>query len=228
MIRFDNVGMRYGPENEVLSDVSFHLKPGSFHFLTGKSGAGKSSLLKLVYLSRQPSRGLIHMMGQDLNTASRDTLVSMRQRIGVVFQDYRLLEHLSTFDNVALPLRIKGASEGQVQQEVGELLAWVGLADHQNELPSTLSGGQKQRASIARAVVITPKILLADEPTGNVDDEMALRLMQLFVELNKVGTTLLIATHDTRWVDRYAAPQLHLDDGRLSFLPSHQPLAIDP
>jgi cell division transport system ATP-binding protein len=228
MIRFDNVGMRYGPENEVLSDVSFHLEPGSFHFLTGKSGAGKSSLLKLVYLSRQPSRGLIQMMGQDLNTASRDTLVSMRQRIGVVFQDYRLLEHLSTFDNVALPLRIKGASEDQVQQEVGELLAWVGLEDHQNELPSTLSGGQKQRASIARAVVIAPKILLADEPTGNVDDEMALRLMQLFVELNKVGTTLLIATHDTRWVDRYAAPQLHLNDGRLSFLPSHQPLAIDP
>ena len=115
-----------------------------------------------------------------------------------------------------------------MQQEVGELLAWVGLEDHQNELPSTLSGGQKQRASIARAVVIAPKILLADEPTGNVDDEMALRLMQLFVELNKVGTTLLIATHDTRWVDRYAAPQLHLNDGRLSFLPSHQPLAIDP
>ncbi len=228
MIRFDNVGLRYGPGDEVLSDVSFHLEPGSFHFLTGKSGAGKSSLLKLVYLSRQPSRGLIHMMDQDLNTASRDTLVSMRQGIGVVFQDYRLLEHLSTFENVALPLRIKGASEDQVQEEVSELLAWVGLADHLHELPSTLSGGQKQRASIARAVVTAPKILLADEPTGNVDDEMALRLMQLFVEMNKVGTTLLIATHDTRWVDRYAAPQLHLDDGRLSVLPAHQPMAVDP
>jgi len=228
MIRFDNVGLRYGPGDEVLSDVSFHLEPGSFHFLTGKSGAGKSSLLKLVYLSRQPSRGLIHMMDQDLNTASRDTLVSMRQDIGVVFQDYRLLEHLSTFENVALPLRIKGASEDQVQEEVSELLAWVGLADHLHELPSTLSGGQKQRASIARAVVTAPKILLADEPTGNVDDEMALRLMQLFVEMNKVGTTLLIATHDTRWVDRYAAPQLHLDDGRLSVLPAHQPMAVDP
>ncbi|TDI58470.1 MAG: cell division ATP-binding protein FtsE [Alphaproteobacteria bacterium] len=228
MIRFDNVGLRYGPGDEVLSDVSFHLEPGSFHFLTGKSGAGKSSLLKLVYLSCQPSRGLIHMMDQDLNTASRDTLVSMRQGIGVVFQDYRLLEHLSTFENVALPLRIKGASEDQVQEEVSELLAWVGLADHLHELPSTLSGGQKQRASIARAVVTAPKILLADEPTGNVDDEMALRLMQLFVEMNKVGTTLLIATHDTRWVDRYTAPQLHLDNGRLSVMPAHQPMAVDP
>jgi cell division transport system ATP-binding protein len=219
MICFEEVGLRYGPGSEVLSDVSFRLQPGSFHFLTGKSGAGKSSLLKLIYLAQRPSRGLIQIMDQEVNTASRDALVNLRRRVGVVFQDYRLLEHLSTFDNVALPLRIKGADEDQVKREVTELLAWVGLADHQHELPSTLSGGQKQRAAIARAVITTPKILLADEPTGNVDDEMADRLMQLFIELNKVGTTMVIATHDTRWVDKYPSPQLHLDAGHLSVIP---------
>jgi len=219
MISFEEVGIRYGPGSEVLSDVSFRLQPGSFHFLTGKSGAGKSSLLKLIYLAQRPSRGQIQIMDEEVNAASRETLVSLRRRVGVVFQDYRLLEHLSTFDNVALPLRIKGADEDQVKREVSELLAWVGLADHMHELPSTLSGGQKQRAAIARAVITTPKILLADEPTGNVDDEMADRLMQLFIELNKVGTTMVIATHDTRWVDKYPSPQLHLDAGHLSIIP---------
>lgn len=220
MIRFDNVGMRYEQGDEVLSDISFDLAPGSFHFLTGNSGAGKSSLLRLIYLSQQPSRGLIHIMDEPMNGASRDTRVQMRRRIGVVFQNYRLLDHLTTFDNVALPLRIKGANEDQVQQEVTELLAWVGLANHMHSLPSTLSGGQKQRASIARAVINTPRILLADEPTGNVDGEMAERLMQLFMELNRIGTTMVIATHDPRWVGQYPAPQLHLEAGRMRMIPA--------
>ena len=220
MIKFDEVGLRYGPGDEVLSDLSFRLEPGSFHFLTGKSGAGKSSLLKLIYLSRLPSRGLVEIMDESVNTATRDTIVALRRRIGVVFQDYRLLDHLSTFENVALPLRIRGASDDQINLEVTELLDWVGLADQQHQLPSTLSGGQKQRAAIARAVITTPKILLADEPTGNVDDEMAARLMQLYIELNKVGTTTVIATHDLRWVERYPAPQLHLQDGQLTLIPA--------
>lgn len=220
MIKFDEVGLRYGPGDEVLSDLSFRLESGSFHFLTGKSGAGKSSLLKLIYLSRLPSRGLIQIMDESVNTATRDTLVDLRRRIGVVFQDYRLLDHLSTFENVALPLRIRGAGDDQIKLEVTELLDWVGLADHQQQLPSTLSGGQKQRAAIARAVITKPKILLADEPTGNVDDEMAARLMQLYIELNKVGTTTVIATHDLRWVERYPAPQLHLKDGQMNLIPA--------
>lgn len=228
MIQFDNVGMRYGLGDEILSDISFHLKPGSFHFLTGRSGAGKSSLLKLIYLAEKPSRGLIRLMDTDINIASRTTLPELRRKIGVVFQDYRLLDHLSTFDNVALPMRIDGADPTTVQNHVRELLAWVDLADRLDAKPATLSGGEKQRASIARAVINSPKILLADEPTGNVDDEMANRLMGLFLELNKVGTTTVVATHDTRWVKRFGKPQLHLDDGKLTLVDPDDPAESDP
>ena len=215
MICFENVGMRYGIGEEVLSDITFDLKPGSFHFLTGPSGAGKTTLLKLMYLAERPSRGLVTLMGTDVVSAQRNELPALRRKIGVVFQDYRLIDHLTAFDNVAIPLRMIDAPEAEIEQNVGELLAWVGLADRVQVRPPTLSGGEKQRLAIARAVINRPKILLADEPTGNVDFEMAQRLMHLFAELNKVGTTTVIATHDMNLVETMNAPQLRLSAGRL-------------
>jgi cell division transport system ATP-binding protein len=215
LVRFQNVGMRYGVGPEVLRDISFHLAPGSFHFLTGPSGAGKSSLLKLLYLAYRPSRGLITMFDHDLSTTPRSKLPDLRRRIGVVFQDFRLLDHLSALDNVALPLRIAGAKEAQIVEHVTELLQWVGLADHLHARPPTLSGGEKQRVAIARAVIGHPRLLLADEPTGNVDPEMGVRLMHLLLELNKTGTTVLIATHDQHLIDSFDMPVLRLADGEL-------------
>ncbi|MAU60888.1 cell division ATP-binding protein FtsE [Parvibaculum sp.] len=216
MIRFENVGMRYGMGPEVLRDVSFHLAPASFHFLTGPSGAGKTSLLKLMFLANRPSRGLITMFGQDIATLPRAELPPLRRRIGVVFQEFRLLDHLTTYENVALPLKIQGKREGEYRADVEELLAWVGLGDRMNAKPPTLSGGEKQRAAIARAVVAQPEVLLADEPTGNVDPEMGQRLLRLFVELNRLGTSVLIATHDRALVESAGAPELVLRDGRLT------------
>ncbi len=214
MVRFENVGMRYGSGPEVLRDVSFALEPGSFHFLSGPSGAGKTSLLRLLYLARRPSRGLITLFGHDIATTPRAALPALRRRVGVVFQDFRLLAHLSAFDNVALPLRIAGARIGQVREHVTELLKWVGLADGLDAPPATLSGGQKQRVAIARAVITRPKLLLADEPTGNVDPDLSLRLLYLFEELNKIGTTVLIATHPDSLVTRFEHPVMRLHAGR--------------
>ena len=216
VVRFQNVGMRYGLGPEVLHDISFVLEPGSFHFLTGPSGAGKSSLLRLTYLAHLPSRGLISMFGQEIATTPRRKLPALRRRIGIVFQDFRLLDHLTALENVALPLRIAGADEKQVMSHVSELLRWVGLADHLHALPSTLSGGQKQRVAIARAVVARPSLLLADEPTGNVDDAIAMRLMHLLEELNKIGTTVVVATHNESLISRFDHPRLHLFDGELA------------
>ncbi|MDZ4382445.1 MAG: cell division ATP-binding protein FtsE [Parvibaculum sp.] len=216
MIRFENVGMRYSMGPEVLRDVSFHLAPASFHFLTGPSGAGKTSLLKLMFLATRPSRGLITMFGQDIATLPRAELPPLRRRIGVVFQEFRLLDHLTTYENVALPLKIQGKRENSYRADVEELLAWVGLGDRMNARPPTLSGGEKQRAAIARAVVAQPEVLLADEPTGNVDPEMGQRLLRLFVELNRLGTSVLIATHDRALVESAGAPELVLRDGRLA------------
>ena len=216
MIRFENVGMRYGMGPEVLRDVSFHLAPASFHFLTGPSGAGKTSLLKLMFLATRPSRGLITMFGQDIATLPRAELPPLRRRIGVVFQEFRLLDHLTTYENVALPLKIQGKRENSYRADVEELLAWVGLGERMNAKPPTLSGGEKQRAAIARAVVAQPEVLLADEPTGNVDPEMGQRLLRLFVELNRLGTSVLIATHDRALVESAGAPELVLRDGRLT------------
>ena len=176
VVRFENVGLRYGLGPEVLQDVTFSLPAGSFHFLVGDSGAGKSSLLKLIYLALKPSRGLISLFGRDIATTPRRELPAMRRRVGVVFQEFRLLNHLSAFDNVALPLRVAGVRKSDIQKHVVELLSWVGLKDHLDARPPTLSGGQQQRVSIARAVISRPKLLLADEPTGNVDDHMAMRL----------------------------------------------------
>jgi len=215
ILRFIGVGMRYGRGPETLSDISFSLAPGSFHFLTGPSGAGKSSLLKLIYMAERPSRGLINLFGQDLAAAPKTALPALRRRIGVVFQEFRLLEHLSAFDNVALPLRIAGRKPADYRLDVAELMAWVGLGQKLHAMPATLSGGEKQRLAIARAVVTQPEVLLADEPTGNVDHELSLRILKLFVELNRLGTTVLIASHDEDLVARSGMPALTLERGRL-------------
>jgi len=213
LIRFEDVALRYGAGPEILRQVSFHLEPGSFHFLAGSSGAGKSSLLKLMYLAQRPTSGQAHLFGRDVMTLTRRETALMRRRIGVVFQDFRLLDHLTALENVALPLKISGQREDKVQQHVAELLAWVGLADQVHAYPPTLSGGQQQRIAIARAVVGRPSLLLADEPTGNVDDRIAVRLLYLFEELNKLGTTIVIATHNESLVSRFSHPVLSLTAG---------------
>lgn len=215
VVRFEGVSMRYGRGPETLSDLAFSLHPGSFHFLTGPSGAGKSSLLKLIYLAHRASRGRVELFGRDVSLTRPEDLPFVRRRIGVVFQDFRLLDHLSVFDNAALPLRISSRKPASYRDDVAELLRWVGLGERMHALPATLSGGEKQRLAIARAVVDRPDVLLADEPTGNVDPAMSLRLLRLFVELNRLGTTVLIATHDEDLVARANRPTLHLENGRL-------------
>lgn len=222
MIKFENVGLRYGIGPEVLSDISFALEPGSFHFLTGPSGAGKTSLMNLIYLGRRPTRGLVSMFGQNINDLDRRKLTPIRQRIGVVFQDFRLMNHLSTFDNVALPLRILGRPETEIQNNVNELLEWVGLGGKTNVLPPTMSGGEQQRIAIARAVIARPRLLLADEPTGNLDDEIGFRLMNLFDQLNRMGTTIVIATHNQAVIDKLGHPRMVLETGRLRIESSAQ------
>ncbi len=219
LLRFENVGLRYGLGPEVLQDVTFDLEPGGFRFLMGPSGAGKTSLMRLMYLGQRPSRGYMRLFGRDVNTLPRRDRPPLRRRIGVVFQDYALLDHMTVFDNVALPLRVAKAPESEARRHVTELLAWVGLADHMQARPPTLSGGQKQRCAIARAVIGRPDLLLADEPTGNVDERMAVRLLRLFEELNKLGTTVVIATHSDFLAARHQHPRLLLDAGRVAELP---------
>jgi cell division transport system ATP-binding protein len=213
MVLFEDVAVRYGTGPSILQNISFSLAPGSFHFLVGASGAGKSSLLKLMYLAMPPAVGLIDLFGRNVATLKRQELPALRRRIGVVFQDFRLIQHLSALDNVALPLRIAGLREAAIRKHVTELLSWVGLADHLQDLPATLSGGQQQRLAIARAVISRPSLLLADEPTGNVDDGIGLRLMYLFEELNKMGTTVVIATHNDHLVNRFSHRQLRIEHG---------------
>jgi cell division transport system ATP-binding protein len=215
LVRFENVGLRYGLGPEVLRDLTFRIEPNSFQFLTGPSGAGKTSLLRLMFLTLRPSRGLITVFGHDIASLSKDALSALRRRIGIVFQDFRLLDHMTTYDNVALPLRVAGRSEESYRDEVMELIEWVGLGERMWALPPVLSGGEKQRAAIARAVITRPQILLADEPTGNVDPSLAQRLLRLFIELNKSGTSVVIATHDIALMDEYDARRLVLHEGRL-------------
>jgi cell division transport system ATP-binding protein len=201
----------------VLCDLDFRLAKGSFYFLTGPSGAGKTSLLKLLYLAQRPTRGRIRLFGEELTDAPRDRLPAFRRRIGVVFQDFRLIRHLSAFDNVALPLRINGRTDSEIEGPVREMLAWVGLADRASARPATLSGGEQQRVAIARAVISQPELLVADEPTGNVDAEMASRLMHLFAALNRLGTTIVVATHDIALIASTPGAQLmRLERGALS------------
>ena len=216
MVRFENVGLRYGLGPEILKDLSFSIAPQSFQFLTGPSGAGKTTLLRLILLSLKPTRGLIHLFGADVSQIAPDALTDVRRRMGVVFQDFRLLDHLTTFENVALPLRVKGREESAYRSEVTELLKWVGLGDKIHAVPQVLSGGEKQRAAIARALIAKPDLLLADEPTGNVDPSMGMRLLRLFVEMNRLGTAVVIATHDISLMDKFDdARRLVLGDGRL-------------
>lgn len=212
IIEMQNVGIRYGQGPEILSDIKLSLKKGSFHFLTGKSGAGKTSLLSMMYLAQKPSRGTVNVFGTNINFTNRDNLAMLRRKIGVVFQDFRLLDHLSAFDNVALPLRVCGMDEKEVRKRVSELLSWVELDRHMLDTTATLSGGEKQRIAIARAVINRPELLLADEPTGNVDNDIAPKLMKLFVELNKLGTTVVIATHSEKLINDFAYPRLHLQN----------------
>lgn len=215
IIDMKSVGIRYDSGPEILSDINLSLKRGSFHFLTGKSGAGKTSLLSLMYLAQKPSRGVLNVFGRNVNFTDRDNMAVLRRRIGVVFQDFRLIEHLSAFDNVALPLRVCGMSEKEIKKRVKELLSWVELDRHMFDKTSTLSGGEKQRIAIARAVINRPDILLADEPTGNVDNDIARKLMKLFIELNKLGTTVVIATHSDKLITDFPYPRLHLNNGAL-------------
>ena len=219
VIEFDNVGLRYGQGAEVLKGISFALPPGSFYFLTGESGAGKTSLLRLLYLAQSPTRGMIKLFGKMIQNIPRDDLPEIRRKIGVVFQDFRLLDHLSSVDNAALPLRVAGYPEDEIQKRVAELLTWVGLGAHLNAKPPTLSGGQKQSVAIARAVINRPSLLLADEPTGNMDDKSAARLMRLFVELNKRGTTVVIATHNEGLIRTFPYPRMHLAGGKITIYP---------
>ncbi|MCP4380205.1 MAG: cell division ATP-binding protein FtsE [Hyphomicrobiales bacterium] len=216
MIRFDNVGLRYGVGAEVLRDLTFHIGPRSFQFLTGPSGAGKTTLMRLIFLSLKPTRGLITLFGEDATSLSKVALPKIRRRIGVVFQDFRLLDHLTTFENVALPLRVLGKEESSYRADVVELLRWVGLGDRMHAFPAVMSGGEKQRAAIARALIGKPEILLADEPTGNVDPPLARRLMRLFVELNRLGTSVVIATHDINLMNQFNARRLVIEQGRLT------------
>ncbi len=215
MIRFENVGLRYGMGPEVLRDLSFHIPARSFQFLTGPSGAGKTSLIRLLFLSLRPTRGLIRVFGRDTATVSKTELPTLRRRIGVVFQDFRLLDHLTTYENVALPLRVLGRDESDYRHDVKELLRWVGLGERLDAFPPVLSGGEKQRVAIARALITQPEMLLADEPTGNVDPPLARRLLRLFIELNRLGTAVVIATHDIALMDQVDARRLVITDGRL-------------
>ena len=215
MIKFENVGLRYGMGPEVLRDLTFEIAPRTFQFLTGPSGAGKTSLLRLLYLNLKPTRGLISVFGRDTSRVARAELPPLRRRIGVVFQDFRLLDHLTTYDNVALPLRVLGRQEADYRPDVIDLLQWVGLGERMHVLPPVLSGGEKQRAAIARALITKPEILLADEPTGNVDPPLARRLLRLFIELNRLGTSVVIATHDLTLMEQIDARRLVLADGRL-------------
>jgi cell division transport system ATP-binding protein len=215
LIKFENVGLRYGLGPEILSDLTFRIAPNSFQFLTGPSGAGKTSLLRLMLLALKPTRGIIQMFGKDANAIRRSEMPAIRRKVGVVFQEFRLLDHLTTYENVALPLLVRGKHEADYRSDVTDLLEWVGLGDRMHVLPPVLSGGEKQRAAIARALIDQPAVLLADEPTGNVDPPLAKRLLRLFIELHRSGTTVVIATHDLGLMDQYEARRLVLNEGRL-------------
>lgn len=215
LLEFDNVSLSYGTQRPVLSQASFALSGGSFHFLTGPSGAGKTSLLKLIYGAVRPQQGRISLADEQLTGLDRDKMAMMRRRLGIVFQDFRLVPHLTALENAALPLRLVGGRETQIRAHVAELLNWVGLGQRLNAMPDELSGGEQQRVAIARAVVNKPLILLADEPTGNIDEAAAQKIMHLFLELNKLGTTVLLATHQQHWIDQLKQPVLRLVHGRV-------------
>lgn len=216
IVGFDNVGLSYDGEAEILKDLDFALGEGEFRFLTGPSGAGKTSLLKLIYLALRPTRGRVTLFGEDATAAPREALPALRRRIGVVFQEFRLLDHLTAYENVSLPMKVSGINQNQYREDVRELLNWVGLGDRMEARPPTLSGGEKQRVALARALVSKPDLILADEPTGNVDPAMGERIMKLFVELNKLGAAVIVATHDLHLVQSIGKPVLRIANGKVS------------
>ena len=213
---FEHVNLNYGTNQAVLADINFAIPSGGFYFLTGPSGAGKSSLLRLIYCAERPSSGTITLFGCDTTFAKRDELAALRRQIGVVFQDFRLIPHLTAFENAALPLRLAGADSTYINRYTKELLDWAGLGKRLDALPSELSGGEQQRVAIARAVINKPKLIVADEPTGNVDDDTALRLLLLFDELHKMGTAVILATHQHGLAERFNKPFLRLKSGYLN------------
>jgi cell division transport system ATP-binding protein len=223
IVGFENVGLSYEGEAEILRDVNFSLGEGEFRFLTGPSGAGKTSLLKLIYLAHRPTRGRLVLFGEDVTAAPREALPPLRRRIGVVFQEFRLLDHLTAYENVALPMKVAGINQNQYREDVRELLNWVGLGDRINARPPTLSGGEKQRVALARALVSKPDLILADEPTGNVDPAMGEKIMKLFIELNKLGAAVIVATHDIPLIEALGKPTISLQGGRLVDAPAPKP-----
>lgn len=216
MIRLEKVSARYTPETEVLKSIDLHLKPGGFYFLCGGSGAGKSTLLRILSLTQPVTAGSLEIFGQKITSMRHEQLPALRRKIGLVVQDYQLLDHLTIRENVGLPLKIGGEKPVEIRPKVQELLEWVGIADHADHYPPTLSGGQKQRAAIARAVIRSPELLLADEPTGNLDPALSLKCMYLFQALNKMGTAVLFATHDEHLISLFDYPVLDLKDGVLT------------
>ncbi len=218
VISFANVAARYEGGAEILSDVSFNISSHSFYFLSGASGAGKTTLLRLIYQLHPGSRGQIKLFGRSTSGISRDVLTELRRKMAIVFQEYSLISHLSVFDNIALPMRVRGANEKYIQKLVARTLQWVGLAQYADALPLNLSGGQQQRVAVARAIITQPEILLADEPTGNLDDDSAQKLMELFVQMNKnFGTTIILATHSQKLMDNYKFPRILVENHRVKF-----------
>lgn len=216
MIRFDNVCLRYQRDSRnVLENITMDISPGSFYFITGNSGAGKTSLLRLIFLTHRPTRGDVFLFGTNVTKLARRERPLLRRQIGVIFQDFRLLDHLTIYENVALPRQVAGGRDSQYRDDVVELLEWVGLGAHIDSYPATLSGGEQQRAAIARAVISQPSLIIADEPTGNVDPDMGARLVRLLDELHRRGTTILVATHDQNLWSQFHHPQLHLENGLL-------------
>ncbi len=218
-ISFTNVSAQYDKGQEILSDVSFNISEQAFCFLSGASGAGKTTLLRLIYQLHKQSNGHIKLFGQTTDNMSRDEINKIRSKMAIVFQEYSLLSHLSVFDNVALPLRVRGISESIIKNRVNTALGWAGLGKYVNADPKSLSGGQQQRVSVARAIITKPEILLADEPTGNLDDENAVRLMELFIQMNKAfGTTIILSTHNQKFMDTYKFPILRIENSKVNFI----------
>ena len=215
MVRFENVGLRYGLGPEILRDLNFLIPAHSFQFLTGPSGAGKTSLLRLLFLSLRPTRGLVNLFGQDVSLLGKDEIADLRKRIGIVLQDFRLLDHMTTYENVALPFRVMGREESSYRKEVIDLLKWVGLGERMDALPPILSGGEKQRAAIARAVISRPHLLLADEPTGNLDSSNTRDVLRLLQRTHASGQAILLVTHDAR-VASMADRVINLFDGMVA------------
>lgn len=218
VISFANAAAQYDQGPEILTDVSFNISSGAFYFLSGASGAGKTTLLRLIYQLHKPSRGQIKIFGKTTNNLTRDEITKIRQKMAIVFQEYSLLSHLSVFDNVALPLRVRAVPDDKIKKLVPKVLDWVGLGKYADTNPKSLSGGQQQRVSVARAIITQPSILLADEPTGNLDDENASRLMELFIQMNKMfGTTVILATHSKKLMDTYKFPVIKVENHHVNF-----------